>query len=64
MFNLGFMHEFGAGVPQDLQLAKRFYDMARHTNVGRGAGGAAQLGPAPALGFAAGIVASWLPRCL
>ncbi|PNW85669.1 hypothetical protein CHLRE_03g197400v5 [Chlamydomonas reinhardtii] len=31
MFNLGFMHEFGVGVPQDLQLAKRFYNMAKHT---------------------------------
>lgn len=33
MFNLGFMHEFGVGVPQDLQLAKRFYNMAKHTQV-------------------------------
>ncbi|KAL6764024.1 hypothetical protein V8C86DRAFT_2480771 [Haematococcus lacustris] len=32
MFNLGFMHEFGAGVPQDLTLAGRFYDMALHTS--------------------------------
>lgn len=31
MFNLGFMHEFGAGVPKDLQLARRFYNMALHT---------------------------------
>ncbi|KAG2498098.1 hypothetical protein HYH03_003856 [Edaphochlamys debaryana] len=31
MFNLGFMHEFGAGVPQDLALAQRFYNMAKHT---------------------------------
>lgn len=30
MFNLGFMHEFGAGLPQDLTLARRFYDMAKH----------------------------------
>ena len=27
MFNLGFMHEFGAGVPKDLTLAARFYRM-------------------------------------
>lgn len=31
MFNLGFMHEFGAGVPKDLSLAGKFYDMAKHT---------------------------------
>ncbi|MEW5301820.1 MAG: hypothetical protein WDW36_004655 [Sanguina aurantia] len=31
MFNLGFVHEFGAGAPQDLTLARRFYDMAKHT---------------------------------
>eukprot|EP00878_Enallax_costatus_P015396 GHUV01016127.1.p1 GENE.GHUV01016127.1~~GHUV01016127.1.p1 ORF type:complete len:751 (+),score=236.62 GHUV01016127.1:451-2703(+) len=32
MFNLGFMHEFGAGVPQDMHLALKFYNMAKHTN--------------------------------
>jgi SEL1 protein len=32
MFNLGYMHEFGAGVPQDLQLSHQFYGMAKHTN--------------------------------
>lgn len=26
LFNLGYMHEYGAGLPQDLHLAKRFYD--------------------------------------
>ncbi len=31
MFNLGFMHEFGAGVPQDLALARKFYLMTSHT---------------------------------
>ncbi len=31
MFNLGFMHEFGAGVPKDLQLARKFYLMTSHT---------------------------------
>jgi hypothetical protein len=31
MFNLGFMHEFGAGVPQDLPLARKFYLMTSHT---------------------------------
>ena len=28
LFNLGFAHEFGAGVPRDLHLAKRYYDAA------------------------------------
>jgi hypothetical protein len=32
MFNLGYMHEYGAGVPQDLELARRFYGMAKHAN--------------------------------
>ncbi len=32
MFNLGFVLEFGAGVPKDLRLARRFYDMALHTS--------------------------------
>jgi len=27
-FNLGFMHEFGAGVTADMALAKRNYDKA------------------------------------
>jgi hypothetical protein len=31
MFNLGFMHEFGAGVPKDLPLARKFYLMTSHT---------------------------------
>mmetsp|Transcript_12326 Transcript_12326/g.26616 ORF Transcript_12326/g.26616 Transcript_12326/m.26616 type:complete len:777 (-) Transcript_12326:145-2475(-) len=31
MFNLGYMHEFGIGVPKDLKLARRFYNMAKHT---------------------------------
>lgn len=29
LFNLGFMHEYGAGVPEDLALAKRNYDKAK-----------------------------------
>ena len=33
-FNLGFMHEFGAGVPADLDLAKRNYDKAREVMPG------------------------------
>ncbi len=33
MFNLGFMHEFGVGVPKDLHLARKFYSMAQHTQV-------------------------------
>merc|ERR1712117_905555 len=28
MFNLGYMHELGHGMRQDIHLAKRFYDMA------------------------------------
>jgi hypothetical protein len=31
MFNLGFMHQMGIGVPVDLHLAKRYYDMAVET---------------------------------
>lgn len=34
MFDLGFMHEFGLGVPKDLHLARRFYLMAKHTQPG------------------------------
>jgi hypothetical protein len=32
MFNLGYMHEYSAGVPKDLDLARRFYSMAKHAN--------------------------------
>ncbi|EGO00684.1 hypothetical protein SERLA73DRAFT_105051 [Serpula lacrymans var. lacrymans S7.3] len=32
MWNLGWMYENGAGVPQDYHLAKRHYDMALETN--------------------------------
>lgn len=28
MFNLGYMHEHGLGLPLDLHLAKRYYDQA------------------------------------
>jgi len=28
MFNLGYMHEHGKGLPFDLNLAKRYYDQA------------------------------------
>lgn len=28
MFNLGYMHEHGEGLPFDLHLAKRYYDQA------------------------------------
>lgn len=28
MFNLGYMHEHGQGLPYDLHLAKRYYDEA------------------------------------
>jgi hypothetical protein len=26
LFNMGLMHQFGAGLPRDFHLAKRFYD--------------------------------------
>jgi TPR repeat protein len=26
LYNLGYMHEFGIGLPLDLHLAKRYYD--------------------------------------
>lgn len=32
MFNLGWMHEYGVGIPQDLHLAKRYYDMSMETS--------------------------------
>ena len=32
MFNLAYMHEHGLGLPQDLHLAKRYYDMSAQTN--------------------------------
>merc|ERR1712179_559087 len=28
MFNLGYMHEHGIGLPHDMDLAKRYYDQA------------------------------------
>jgi hypothetical protein len=31
MWNLGYAHEFGIGVPKDLGVARRFYKMAAHT---------------------------------
>jgi len=33
MFNLGYMHELGLGMKQDIHLAKRFYDLAADTSV-------------------------------
>jgi len=33
MWNLGWCHENGIGVEQDFHLAKRYYDMAAHSNV-------------------------------
>lgn len=33
MFNLAYMHEHGEGLPKDLHLAKRYYDMSLNTNV-------------------------------
>ncbi|KAJ8288925.1 hypothetical protein COCON_G00015840 [Conger conger] len=33
MFNLGYMHEKGLGIKQDIHLAKRFYDMAAEASV-------------------------------
>lgn len=32
MFNLGWMHEYGIGLPADLHLAKRYYDSAAETS--------------------------------
>ena len=32
MFNLGYMHELGHGMRQDIHLAKRFYDLAAETS--------------------------------
>lgn len=32
MFNLGYMHEHGQGLPLDLHLAKRYYDEALETD--------------------------------
>ncbi|KAG6551776.1 hypothetical protein Mapa_006593 [Marchantia paleacea] len=32
MFNLGYMHEHGVGLPMDLHLAKRYYDQALETD--------------------------------
>lgn len=32
MFNLAYMHEHGEGLPHDLHLAKRYYDMSLNTN--------------------------------
>ena len=32
MFNLGVMHQTGTGLPLDLHLAKRYYDMATETS--------------------------------
>ncbi|CAG8577249.1 17971_t:CDS:10, partial [Gigaspora margarita] len=32
MWNLGWMHEYGIGVPQDFHLAKRWYDQSLSTN--------------------------------
>ncbi|KAL2642269.1 hypothetical protein R1flu_009856 [Riccia fluitans] len=32
MFNLGYMHEHGVGLPLDLHLAKRYYDQALETD--------------------------------
>lgn len=32
IFNLGYMHEHGQGLPYDLHLAKRYYDQALETD--------------------------------
>lgn len=31
-FNMGFMHQYGIGIPQDFPLAKRYYDLALSYN--------------------------------
>ena len=33
MFNLGHMHQYGIGIPQDFHLAKRHYDQALQSAV-------------------------------
>lgn len=33
MFNLAYMHEQGYGLPKDIHLAKRYYDLAAFTSV-------------------------------
>jgi SEL1 protein len=33
LFNLGYMHQAGLGLPQDLHLAKRYYDSAQQVDV-------------------------------
>ena len=37
MFNMGFMYQFGIGVPVDLHLSKRFYDQSYEVNHKAGA---------------------------
>ena len=37
-FNLGFMHQFGLGVTQDMPSAKRFYERCWKKNVGKSFG--------------------------
>lgn len=50
MFNLGYMHEHGLGLPFDLHLAKRYYDQAL------------ELDPAARLPVKLALVSLWLRK--
>jgi TPR repeat protein len=34
LFNLGYMHQYGLGMPKDMHIAKRYYDQAMMTGTG------------------------------
>lgn len=50
MFNLGYMHEHGLGLPLDLHLAKRYYDQAL------------EVDPAAKLPVSLALVSLWIRR--
>lgn len=50
MFNLGYMHEHGLGLPLDLYLAKRYYDQAL------------EVDPAAKLPVSLALVSLWIRR--
>lgn len=50
MFNLGYMHEHGLGLPLDLHLAKRYYDQALDVD------------PAAKLPVSLALVSLWIRR--
>ena len=49
MFNLGYMHEHGQGLPFDLHLAKRYYDQAL------------EIDPAAKLPVTLALTSLWIP---